>query len=623
MNIKQAILQYNKDEYIKHNNELLSTQDGVVSDSTTTTVNTINLANNCYSNCKSDKKYLFSIPHIKNEQNIKIKYNNNIHNINIYSKGKIIKATENKINHFVINKKINIKRSNNNLNLNKNIISNDNKGKKNGKEINRSMSLINIKNSNSSFNNKNYYINKDSFRVKHLLFNKKKICPKNYINANNNSMNISNNKKNHLLTHNNNEFKHIKRDNNEILNIEEILMLEEKLSSLINCLINKNTCIEESFEYIYFYSTTKLSININRYFLKEKYLQIIKRAMNLKIFSFIICYDLSLNENIFQKFISLLSEIFSCIHKILILISNYFCNNIIENNSNIWVKKLENLIQKYDFVTKNQNKIFDEIDILCNKLKESLYPLLFQKYKKYIVLDIYNRIDILTQDDLQKLYKEKIYVNMNINGSIIGSSSYFEENKNFLNSLGPIPYLKNKSDKKYTLVLDLDETLIHFKVNPNNDSSGTLLFRPFITEFLSNISKLYELVVFTAATQDYADPIIDAIELKGTKFEYRLYRMHTIVINNDFIKDLSRLGRDLSNIIIVDNMEQNYKLQPDNGITIRPFWGKDVNDMALFDLLSILTSIAKKNMDVRDGINLFKEDIISRVTSNIFRRIQY
>ena len=148
-------------------------------------------------------------------------------------------------------------------------------------------------------------------------------------------------------------------------------------------------------------------------------------------------------------------------------------------------------------------------------------------------------------------------------------------------------------------------------------------FRPYLSEFLLNISKFYELVVFTAATNDYADPIIEAIEKKGQFFEYRLYRMHTIVINNDFVKDLSRLGRDMSRIIIVDNMEQNYKLQPDNGITIRPFWGKDSNDMALIDLLDILIKIAKNKMDVREGISLFKEDIISKVTSNIFRRVKF
>ena len=169
----------------------------------------------------------------------------------------------------------------------------------------------------------------------------------------------------------------------------------------------------------------------------------------------------------------------------------------------------------------------------------------------------------------------------------------------------------------------MDETLIHFKGNPNDDSTGLLQFRPFLSEFLTNINEFYELIVFTAATQDYADPIINAIEKKGTKFDYRLYRIHTRILNNDFVKDLSRLGRDMSKIIIVDNMESNYKLQPDNGITIRPFWGKDTNDMALYDLLQILIKIVKSNMDVRNGIRAFKEDIISKVTSNIFRRVKY
>jgi Dullard-like phosphatase family protein len=250
---------------------------------------------------------------------------------------------------------------------------------------------------------------------------------------------------------------------------------------------------------------------------------------------------------------------------------------------------------------------------------------LLQRYIKPIINDIFSKLESLTQNELQKIYKEKIYVNMNINGSIIGSSTYFQKNKNYLNYSNDtknVFFLNNKPSRRYTLVLDLDETLIHFKGNPNDDSSGLLQFRPYLSEFLFEVSKFYELIVFTAAVKDYADPIIDAIEAKGIKFDYRLYRVHTIVINNDFVKDLSRLGRDISRTIIVDNMEQNYKLQPENGITIRPFWGKDANDMALVDLLNVLVEIAKNNMDVRDGIRIFKEDIISRVTSNIFRRVQ-
>ena len=143
-------------------------------------------------------------------------------------------------------------------------------------------------------------------------------------------------------------------------------------------------------------------------------------------------------------------------------------------------------------------------------------------------------------------------------------------------------------------------------------------------EFLDKIKDYYELVVFTAATQEYADPIINALDpnQKYFDFNHRLYRKHTIIIDNDFVKDLSKLGRDMSRIIIVDNMEQNYKLQKNNGITIRPFWGKDNDDTALKDLLDILVKIAEKKLDVRMGLKLFKEDIISKVTSNIFRRSQ-
>ena len=563
---------------------------------------------------------------------------------NILLKGRAKKQNSNMPNNIIINNNTNII-NNNNINIINNNIINTNNNDDNtlDKEITRSMSQMNLlpipkseySHSNTILNNKN---------TRNIVFNKRRISLNNnfsninsninnnkymttYIGDNNN--NISNNKKGINYSDkksdiNNNKNK--SKDSNVILNVEEILMIEEKLSSLIYCLNNNNPCAEESFECINFYFTTKFSKNIDKYFTKEKNANIIKKALNIKMFAYIICYDISLNEDIFSKYISILKQIFSDIHDILILISKFFCNKIISNHSNMWVKKLHNLTYKYDPKVKSENLIFNEINFISNKLIQKLYPNLLQQYIKPILYDIFNKLETLTQIELQRIYKENIFVNMNINGSIIGSSAYFQKNQNYLNYSNNINtknnfILNTKPSKNYTLVLDLDETLIHFKSNPNDDSSGLLQFRPFLTEFLIGVSKYYELIVFTAATQDYANPIIDAIEKKGISFEYRLYRIHTVVINNDFVKDLSRLGRDLARIIIVDNMEQNYKLQPENGITIRPFWGKDANDMALIDLLRILVEIAKNNMDVRDGISYFKEDIISKITSNIFRRV--
>ena len=59
---------------------------------------------------------------------------------------------------------------------------------------------------------------------------------------------------------------------------------------------------------------------------------------------------------------------------------------------------------------------------------------------------------------------------------------------------------------------------------------------------------------------------------------------------NYLIKDISRLGRDLSKIIIVDNMPQNFRLQKENGIFIKTFYGEDTNDTALIELALILKS---------------------------------
>ena len=408
-----------------------------------------------------------------------------------------------------------------------------------------------------------------------------------------------------------------RREKSAVLNIEEILMTEEKLSAVISCIQNGTTCEEECFDWFNSYYHTALSNNIEKYFIKDEYVKVIRKAVNFNVFSLMLCYDISYNPELFMECQYKLNEIMNFNHMILILISKYLSNKIIERN--LWVNKLEQLIMKYDPNLKNALRIIKEIAYYCNILIK-LIPEILNICQNTEFLAIYNQLDNLSSQKLYNIYREKIHRIINQNGSILASSSYFKNNKT--NVSIPVPYLPNWSNKPYTLVLDLDETLIHFKPNPNNEESGTIKIRPYLYQFLDNVKKYYELVIFTAATQEYADPIINALESNKKYFDYRLYRIHTIIIDNDFVKDLSKLGRDLSKTLIVDNMEQNYKLQKNNGITIRPFWGKDNEDSALIDLLDILIKIAEKNLDVRTGLKLFKEDIISKVTSNIFRRSQ-
>ena len=80
--------------------------------------------------------------------------------------------------------------------------------------------------------------------------------------------------------------------------------------------------------------------------------------------------------------------------------------------------------------------------------------------------------------------------------------------------------------KKFTLVLDLDETLVHYS---EDEGEGKIFFRPHLDYFLREMSKNFELMIFTAAQQDYADTVINHLDPSGSLFAKRFYRQHTVM----------------------------------------------------------------------------------------------
>ena len=100
----------------------------------------------------------------------------------------------------------------------------------------------------------------------------------------------------------------------------------------------------------------------------------------------------------------------------------------------------------------------------------------------------------------------------------------------------------------------MDETLVHFSETPQG---GQFQVRPYAIQFLNEMFEHYELVVFTAGLPDYANWVLNSIDPNGL-IKYRLFRNHAIHQKNIFIKDLSRLGRNLNKCIIVDNVAENF-----------------------------------------------------------------
>ena len=176
------------------------------------------------------------------------------------------------------------------------------------------------------------------------------------------------------------------------------------------------------------------------------------------------------------------------------------------------------------------------------------------------------------------------------------------------------PYILTPRTKPYTLVLSLDETLVNFQ--QMNYTQGILKLRPYLLEFLEQVSIYYELVLFTTESEHYVEPIIKAIEQRRKYFDFIFYKENCIMIGNDYVKDLSRIGRPLDSTIIVDNVSQHFRFQKENGITIKSFWAKDPGDKALYNLIPILINIAEEEIDVRDGIEKYKNEIMMKVSTS-------
>jgi CTD small phosphatase-like protein 2 len=67
-------------------------------------------------------------------------------------------------------------------------------------------------------------------------------------------------------------------------------------------------------------------------------------------------------------------------------------------------------------------------------------------------------------------------------------------------------------------------------------------------------------------------------------------------------------------------MPQNFRLQKENGIYIRTFYGEDPDDTALTDLIPILINIAKEKKDVRKSLLKYRDEILRKISSHLGRQ---
>lgn len=178
---------------------------------------------------------------------------------------------------------------------------------------------------------------------------------------------------------------------------------------------------------------------------------------------------------------------------------------------------------------------------------------------------------------------------------------------------GPVLPPKEPGCTKMTLVLDLDETLVHSSLDGGGDPDFTFEVafnghihkvnvqqRPYLAQFLMSAAERYEVVVFTASQQIYAEQLLDVLDPEGVLIQHRLFRDDCILVDGNYLKDLSALGRDLQRTVIVDNSPHAFGFQVANGIPIES-WYDDAEDQELLGLLPFLEKLSRED-DVRHTI---------------------
>lgn len=122
--------------------------------------------------------------------------------------------------------------------------------------------------------------------------------------------------------------------------------------------------------------------------------------------------------------------------------------------------------------------------------------------------------------------------------------------------------------------------------------------RPGIETLFQQLAPLYEIVIFTSETGMTAFPLIDSVDPHGF-ISYRLFRDATRYMDGHHVKDISCLNRDPARVVVVDCKKEAFRLQPYNGVALRP-WDGNSDDRVLLDLSAFLKTIALNGVeDVR------------------------
>lgn len=321
-----------------------------------------------------------------------------------------------------------------------------------------------------------------------------------------------------------------------------------------------NECSEMAYRTIFLYSSQNYELLLN----------IIKKIVNP-----------SESKNI-KSIISRNKIIFSILKTLIpIKFSKYHPANNIESVSN------NNNINDISFY------LLDEIERKTksnrsNELKNNLY----NKLKK-LLFDLKNNEKL--NNKIDKIEKEYIlYIRKNNNEL----SEEKEEKKNLI-----LPEMDK--NKKYSLFIELDETLVHYYEEGNN---YFVKVRCGTEDFLKTMSEFCEIIIVSTSSKEYTDIIIQNINSDKCYINYTICK-EMFDDKNDIV-DFSLINRDIKKCIFICHEYDFFNAPKENIIKLNEFLGEE-NDREILYLQVELMNLSVKNVEdvtliIRDILNIIQ-----------------
>ncbi|WJX64946.1 mitochondrial inner membrane protein required for protein import [Trifolium repens] len=167
-----------------------------------------------------------------------------------------------------------------------------------------------------------------------------------------------------------------------------------------------------------------------------------------------------------------------------------------------------------------------------------------------------------------------------------------------------LPDLLPQEQHVFTLVVDLNETLIHY--NWKRDTGWQTFKRPGVDAFLEHLAQFYEIVVYTDEQNMFVDPVIERLDPKHC-IRYRLSRPATKYQDGKHYRDLSKLNRNPAKVMYLSGHALESCLQPENAVPIKPWLHTDKDDTALVDFIPFLEFVARSSpADIRPVLQSYQ-----------------